>query len=171
MKVIIVGAHPEAKELINRISSGWNISVVDIDQEILRNFSTNRQIEKIQGDATSNLVLKKAGIEQANAVITLTKNDEINQLKSTVTELRNQLDKAQYERKVAIQEQIQSSADEINQLKRSCQVLRDELETLKFEKKEAVQKTILNSSDEINHLKESTQKLRDELETIIKKLK
>ena len=78
MKVIIVGAHPEAKELINRISSGWNISVVDIDQEILRNFSTNRQIEKIQGDATSNLVLKKAGIEQANAVITLTKNDEIN---------------------------------------------------------------------------------------------
>ena len=78
MKVIIVGAHPEAKELINRISSGWNISVVDIDQEILRNFSTNRQIEKIQGDGTSNLVLKKAGIEQANAVITLTKNDEVN---------------------------------------------------------------------------------------------
>ena len=78
MKVIIIGAHPEAKELINRISSGWNISVVDIDQEVLRNFSTNRQIEKIQGDGTSNLVLKKAGIEQANAVITLTKNDEVN---------------------------------------------------------------------------------------------
>jgi len=78
VKVIIIGAHPEAKELINRISSGWNISVVDIDQEVLRNFSTNRQIEKIQGDGTSNLVFKKAGIEQANAVITLTKNDEVN---------------------------------------------------------------------------------------------
>ena len=58
MKVIIVGAHGEAKELINRISSGWSISVIDLDQDKLRNFSTNRQIEKIQGDATSSLVLK-----------------------------------------------------------------------------------------------------------------
>ena len=67
------------------------------------------------------------------------------------------MDKAQYEKKTAIQKQIQSSADEINQLKKSCQVLRDELETLKFEKKEAIQKTILNSSDEINQLGVSEQ--------------
>ena len=78
MKVIIVGAHGEAKELINRISSGWSISVVDLDQEKLRNFSTKRQIEKIQGDATSSLVLKKAGIENTTAVITLTLSDEVN---------------------------------------------------------------------------------------------
>ena len=78
MKVIIVGAHGEAKELINRISSGWSISVVDLDQEKLRNFTTKRQIEKIQGDATSSLVLKKAGIEQTTAVITLTLSDEVN---------------------------------------------------------------------------------------------
>jgi len=78
VKVIIVGAHGEAKELINRISSGWSISVVDLDQEKLRNFSTKRQIEKIQGDATSSLVLKKAGLEHTTAVITLTLNDEVN---------------------------------------------------------------------------------------------
>ena len=78
MKVIIVGAHGEAKELINRISSGWSISVVDLDQEKLRNFSTKRQIEKIQGDATSSLVLKKAGLEHTTAVITLTLSDEVN---------------------------------------------------------------------------------------------
>ena len=78
MKVIIVGAHGEAKELINRISSGWSISVIDLDQDKLRNFSTNRQIEKIQGDATSSLVLKKAGLESTTAVITLTLNDEVN---------------------------------------------------------------------------------------------
>ena len=35
MKVIIVGAHGEAKELINRISSGWSISVIDLDQDKL----------------------------------------------------------------------------------------------------------------------------------------
>ena len=78
MKVIVVGAHGEAKELINRISSGWSISVIDLDQDKLRNFSTNRQIEKIQGDATSSLVLKKAGLESTTAVITLTLNDEVN---------------------------------------------------------------------------------------------
>ena len=77
MRVIIVGAHAEAKQLINRISVGWEISVIDMDQDKLRNFTTNRQIEKYQGDGTSTLVLK-AGIENANAVITLTESDEVN---------------------------------------------------------------------------------------------
>ncbi|MDC0871241.1 NAD-binding protein [Acidimicrobiia bacterium] len=78
MKVIIVGAHGEAKELINRISTGWNVSVIDMDQDKLRNFNPNRQIEKYQGDGTSTLVLKKAGIETASALITLTQDDEVN---------------------------------------------------------------------------------------------
>jgi Trk K+ transport system NAD-binding subunit len=78
VKVIIVGAHGEAKELINRVSSGWSISVIDLDQEKLRNFTTNRQIDKIQGDATSSLVLKKAGLDEATAIITLTLSDEVN---------------------------------------------------------------------------------------------
>ena len=78
MKVIIVGAQGEAKELINRISTGWSVSIVDIDQDKLRNFNPNRQIEKYQGDGTSTLVLKKAGIETASALITLTLDDEVN---------------------------------------------------------------------------------------------
>ena len=78
MKVIIVGAHGEAKELINRVSSGWSIAVIDLDQEKLRNFTTNRQIDKIQGDATSSLVLKKAGLDEATAIVTLTLSDEVN---------------------------------------------------------------------------------------------
>jgi len=78
VRVIIIGAHAEAKQLINRISAGWEISVIDMDQDKLRNFTTNRQIEKYQGDGTSTLVLKKAGIENSNAVITLTESDEVN---------------------------------------------------------------------------------------------
>ena len=78
MKVIIVGAHGEARQLINRISTGWTISVIDMDQEKLRNFNPNRQIEKYQGDGTSTLVLKKAGIENASALVTLTNDDEVN---------------------------------------------------------------------------------------------
>ena len=52
--------------------------MIDLDQDKLRNFSTNRQIDKIQGDATSSLVLKKAGLDSTTAVITLTLNDEVN---------------------------------------------------------------------------------------------
>jgi len=37
VRVIIVGAHAEAKQLINRISAGWEISVIDMDQDKLRN--------------------------------------------------------------------------------------------------------------------------------------
>ena len=55
-----------------------SISVVDLDQEKLRNFTTNRQIDKIQGDATSSLVLKKAGLDEATAIVTLTLSDEVN---------------------------------------------------------------------------------------------
>ena len=46
--------------------------------EKLRNFTTNRQIDKIQGDATSSLVLKKAGLDEATAIVTLTLSDEVN---------------------------------------------------------------------------------------------
>ena len=66
------------RDRINSISSGWSISVVDLDQEKLRNFTTNRQIDKIQGDATSSLVLKKAGLDEATAIVTLTLSDEVN---------------------------------------------------------------------------------------------
>ena len=58
MKVLIAGAIGIGEQLIQRIGSGWEISVVDIDQEILREFVSERKVEKIQGDASSNLVLK-----------------------------------------------------------------------------------------------------------------
>jgi ribosome biogenesis protein Tsr3 len=38
VKVLIVGAVGEARELINRISSGWDITIIDLDQEKLRKY-------------------------------------------------------------------------------------------------------------------------------------
>ena len=78
MKVIIAGANGIAEQLIQRIGIGWEVSVVDIDQEILRKFSSERKVEKIQGDASSNLVLKKAGLKHSGAVIALTDSDDVN---------------------------------------------------------------------------------------------
>ena len=39
MRVIIVGAHAEAKQLINRISAGWEISVIDMEAYALAKVS------------------------------------------------------------------------------------------------------------------------------------
>ena len=78
MKVLIVGANGIAEQLVQRIGTGWDISLVDIDQDVLRDFSTDRTVDKVQGDGSSKLVLKKAGLEQAGAVIALTDNDEVN---------------------------------------------------------------------------------------------
>ena len=64
MKVIIVGAHGEAKELINRISSGWSISVVDLDQEKERMEKRineiNRLITGINGKLSNDNFVKRA---------------------------------------------------------------------------------------------------------------
>ena len=78
MKVLIVGANGIAEQLVQRIGTGWDVSLVDIDQDVLRDFSTDRTVDKVQGDGSSKLVLKKAGLEQAGAVIALTDNDEVN---------------------------------------------------------------------------------------------
>ena len=78
MKVIIAGANGIAEQLIQRIGIGWEVSVVDVDQEVLREFASERKVEKIQGDASSNLVLKKAGLKHSGAVIALTDSDEVN---------------------------------------------------------------------------------------------
>ena len=84
MKVLIVGANGIAEQLVQRIGTGWDISLVDIDQDVLRDFSTDRTVDKVQGDGSSKLVLKKAGLEQAGAVIALTDNDEVKALVSKV---------------------------------------------------------------------------------------
>ena len=47
MKVIIVGAHGEAKELINRFIYGWSISVIDLDQENI--FEDKVKIKLLKG--------------------------------------------------------------------------------------------------------------------------
>ena len=78
MKIVITGANGIAEQLIQRIGAAWEISIVDIDQESLRSFTSEREVEKIQGDATSNLVLNKAGLSSAGSVMALTNSDEVN---------------------------------------------------------------------------------------------
>ena len=96
------------------------------------------------------------------------KNDEINQFKNSIKELRSQLEKLKIEKQEAVQKAISTASLEIQELKSLISSLRDELDNLQFAKKEAVQKAIQGSVGEIAQLKESTQNLRIELEKVIK---
>ncbi len=84
MKLIIVGAGEVGRELIKRLQKEWSITVIDEDEdklkkiiEMLDSESMNR-IVLLQGDGTSKLMLKKAGIEDAKAFVACTGDDEVN---------------------------------------------------------------------------------------------
>ena len=84
MKLIIVGAGEVGRELIKRLQKEWKLVVIDQDEEklhrvveLLNSESLNRVV-LFQGDGTSKLLLKKAGIEEATAFTACTGDDEVN---------------------------------------------------------------------------------------------
>ncbi len=84
MKLIIVGAGEVGRELIKRLQKEWKLVVIDQDEEklhrvveLLNSESLNRVV-LLQGDGTSKLLLKKAGIEETTAFTACTGDDEVN---------------------------------------------------------------------------------------------
>ncbi len=84
MKLILIGAGEVGRELIKRLQKNWRLVVIDQDADKLRKVvelldseSLNR-IVLLQGDGTSKLLLKKAGIEEATAFAACTGDDEAN---------------------------------------------------------------------------------------------
>ncbi len=82
--MIIIGAGEVGRELIKRLQKEWKLVVIDQDEEklqkvveLLNSESLNRVV-LLQGDGTSKLLLKKAGIEDATAFTACTGDDEVN---------------------------------------------------------------------------------------------
>ena len=70
--------------------------------------------------------------------IKLENNDELINLHSTISSLRDQLENQQFLKNKEIQESIHQTADEIKQLQLTITEQRNQLDKLKFEKKEAI---------------------------------
>ena len=64
-------------------------------------------------------------------------SQEVKELKSSIGDLRNELESLKFEKKEAVQKIVYDSSDEIKQLKNVSQNLRDELEKIikNYEKK------------------------------------
>ena len=78
MKVIVIGAGGTGRELLRRLGSAWDVVLVDTDQDRLDHAGAIRQVDAINGDGSSAVVLARAGLEGAAALVAATSDDEAN---------------------------------------------------------------------------------------------
>jgi phosphoribosyl 1,2-cyclic phosphodiesterase len=91
-------------------------------------------------------------------------NDEIKQLKTTVTKLREELEKESMEKNSIVQRAVAGANMEIDQLKETVVALRASMEKDKATLEECVQETKRSARDESQQLKKTIAVLREKLE-------
>jgi Trk K+ transport system NAD-binding subunit len=74
-RVVIAGAGQSGRALSSRLSSLWEVVVIDSEPQKEPLLS---EVTFVPGDATSSLVLKQAGMQGAAAAIALTGRDDVN---------------------------------------------------------------------------------------------
>ncbi|NIL99753.1 MAG: hypothetical protein GTN89_02080, partial [Acidobacteria bacterium] len=78
MRAILVGAGTLGCELLKRIGDRWVVTVVDRDPACLVAAQRVRSVPVVEGDGSSRIVLKRAGLERAAAMIAATNDDDVN---------------------------------------------------------------------------------------------
>ena len=81
MKIIILGAGTVGSSLAEHLTSEANdITLVDINDELLRNLQDHYDIRTVQGSASYPDVLQRAGADDADMLIAVTDSDETNMI-------------------------------------------------------------------------------------------
>ncbi|MDX1689495.1 MAG: NAD-binding protein [Acidimicrobiia bacterium] len=78
MKAIVVGAGGATRALLRRLGDIWDATVIDIDADRLTHAKQARDIATLQGDGSSRVVLERAGIADADALVAATNDDDVN---------------------------------------------------------------------------------------------
>lgn len=87
MKIIILGAGQVGGSLAEHLASEANdITVVDVDENRLRDLRDRLDIGAVTGEGSHPDVLVQAGIEDADMLIAVTNNDEINMIACRVAD-------------------------------------------------------------------------------------
>jgi Trk K+ transport system NAD-binding subunit len=75
---MVIGAGGATRDLLRRLGVLWEITVVDTDAARLAEASRIRGIEAVMGDGSSRVVLERAGIGDADALVAATNDDDVN---------------------------------------------------------------------------------------------
>jgi Trk K+ transport system NAD-binding subunit len=78
MRVIVVGAGGAARAVLARLGERWDAVVIDPDQASLDRVAAVRTVEAIAGDGSSRVVLERAGLADADAVLAASGDDAVN---------------------------------------------------------------------------------------------
>jgi len=78
VRAIIVGARGATRDLLRRLSERWQVVVIDHDPDLLARARSVRDVETIQGDGSSRVVLERAGVAEAEAVVAASGDDATN---------------------------------------------------------------------------------------------
>ncbi len=76
--LFIAGAGVTGSLLTDRAKAHWRVTLVDPNPSMGEKFVDQEGVEFFEGDATSTLCLRKAGVEQATCVVATTGSDEVN---------------------------------------------------------------------------------------------
>jgi Trk K+ transport system NAD-binding subunit len=78
MKAIVVGAGGATRELLQRLGEAWTVTVIDTSGSKLREIEKIPRTQTVEGDGTSRLILSRSGLEDADAVVAASSDDEAN---------------------------------------------------------------------------------------------
>ncbi len=79
MNIIVVGCGRVGAQLANRLSQkGHHVTVVDVAPSAFENLNTGFRGRTLEGDVLTQDLLRRAGIEQADALAAVTNSDTLN---------------------------------------------------------------------------------------------
>ena len=78
MRLILLGAGGVSRELLRRLGDVWEATVVDPDEQRLARLASIRTVRTVAGDGSSRVVLERAGLTGADALIAATSDDDVN---------------------------------------------------------------------------------------------
>jgi trk/ktr system potassium uptake protein len=76
MRTIMIGAGGITRAVLGRLGERWEVMVVDTDEDRLERAAAVRTIIPIVGDGSSRVVLERAGMAEADAVVVAVEDDE-----------------------------------------------------------------------------------------------
>ena len=134
------------------------------DSEITNSESFTLGRARILRPGTDCAIITTGGILEEVQKAVSKANDESTQLKLTVNNLRDTLEKNQIDIEERIQKSVAVVNDENKQLKGTVKSIRDELEKTQIGQEEVIQKSVARVNDENKQLKGTVNNLRDTLE-------
>jgi len=80
MRVLLCGLSRISRQLLELLGEGWEVTVLDIDPKALQRAENDMGIisRKVNGDASSPVVLDKAGLSGFDYVLAMTGSDDVN---------------------------------------------------------------------------------------------